>query len=63
MSNTTNDELLDRAREMTEYWTVTMHARILERDIEANDLEALRYHLVQAEHEMKMQEDYNEYNR
>ena len=48
---------------MTEYWTGTMHARILERDIEANDLEALRYHLVQAEHEMKMQEDYNEYNR
>lgn len=51
--------LKQRAEISIEYWTGTMHARILERDIEANDEEALKYHLVIAEHEMQLQEDYN----
>lgn len=51
--------LKQRAEISIEYWTGTMHARILERDIEANDEEALKFHLVIAEHEMQLQEDYN----
>jgi hypothetical protein len=57
MSNVTNDILMDRAREQCEYWTGTMHERIIQRDIEANDLEALHYHVAEAEKEMHMQED------
>lgn len=56
MSNKYNDELLDRVREAMEYWTGTMHERILQRDLDADDLEALRHHLVEAEREMAIQE-------
>lgn len=57
MSNTINETLLSRAWEMIEYWTGTMHARVIERDLQENDLEALRYHVDQAEREMSIQED------
>ena len=52
-----NTELLERAAEALEYWTGTMHGRIIERDLKSNDLEALSYHLRQAEAEMQIQED------
>lgn len=57
MSNNVNTNLLERAADLIDYWEGTVHARVLERDIDANDLEALKYHVSQAEAEMQMQED------
>lgn len=57
MSNQVNTNLLEKANEMCEYWTGTMHERVIQRDIEANDLEALQYHVAEAEREMRLQED------
>lgn len=56
MSNEVNTRLLERASEMIDYWEGTMHARILERDIASNDLEALQYHVAQAEAECSREE-------
>lgn len=58
MSNTVNDTLIERAREQQSYWESTVWDRIIQRDLDANDLEALRYHVAQAEKEMAMQEDH-----
>ena len=59
MSNNVNTELLERAADMIDYWAGTLHERILTRDIDSNDLEALAYHVAQSEAEMRLQEDYN----
>lgn len=59
MSNEINTELLERAATQIDYWQGTMHARVIERDIETNDLEALRYHVDQAEREMYAQETFH----
>lgn len=58
MSDTTNDDLLDRARELIDYWTGTLHARTLQRDIDARDLESLQVHVHDAAAEQAIQEDF-----
>lgn len=45
MSNTTNTTLIERANELMEHYAGTVAERVLQRDIDANDLEALRYHV------------------
>ena len=57
MSNTTNDKLMDSAQDMLEYWAGTLWERIIQRDLDANDLEALHYHVAQAYKEYSIQED------
>lgn len=57
MSNKYNEELLLQASELMDYWTGTMHERILQRDIDSHDYEALQYHLSLARAEMAIQED------
>lgn len=49
MSVETNSQLLDRAAEMIEFWTGTALSKVLQADIERNDLDALRGHVNQAE--------------
>lgn len=57
MSNNSNSNLFERAQELLEYWDGTMWARVIERDINENDLEALYYHCAQAEKERSIQDD------
>lgn len=57
MSHDINTQLFERAQEMLEYWTGTMWERMIQRDIEESDFETLRYHVVEAEKEMAIQED------
>lgn len=47
--NEVNNILLDRASEMYEYWVGTPIARVIERDVAQNDLDALRAHVLKAE--------------
>jgi hypothetical protein len=56
MSNLVNDRLLERASEAVDYWTGTMWARLIEQDLKNNDLEALAYHVREAEKEEAIQE-------
>lgn len=58
MNTKLNSDLRHDAAELIEYWEGTMHARILRRDLLAEDVEALRYHMDQAHREMILQEDY-----
>lgn len=44
MSNKINDELMDRVGELIEYYLSNMEGRILQSDMERNDLESLKYH-------------------
>lgn len=48
MSNTSNDSLIDEARDLTDFWVGTAHADILESLVKANDLEALREAVISA---------------
>lgn len=57
MSNTTNTELYDRAEAMLDVWVNTMHARLIQRALDAQDLEALRYHVANAEREDALEAD------
>ena len=57
MSNQSNDQLYDKALEVMEYWTGTMWERVIQRDLDTDDLEALKYHVDQAYKEMALQED------
>lgn len=56
MSVDTNTELLERAAEMIDYWEGTLHARLIEADIDSGDLESLRYHVTVAEGQASQQE-------
>jgi hypothetical protein len=58
VSNKINDELIERVEELMEYWTGTMWERVLRRDLDTNDLEALQFHLVESYREMAIQENY-----
>lgn len=58
MSNVRNDILLDRARELCEYWAGTMWERLIQQDIKNSDMEALAYHISEAAKEQAIQEDY-----
>lgn len=57
MSNLTNDKLLDRAREMQEYWVGTLWERMIAHAVESNDLEAVARLVREAEAEAAIQED------
>lgn len=57
MSTETNTRLYERAQEAISYWEGTMWERILLRDMKAVDLEALKYHVSEAEKEQAVQED------
>lgn len=48
--------IMEAAEEMLEYWDGTMWARVIERDLQTDDLEALHYHVSQAEKERSIQE-------
>lgn len=57
MSNNINQDLLERAYEVMEQETGTMWERMIKRDIESGDLESLRYHVVEAERHLAIEED------
>lgn len=49
MSNDTNSELMERALTAIGYFEGKLPAQIIEKDLEDGDLEALLYHVKQAE--------------
>lgn len=53
-----NTELLERASECIDYFQDKMPAKILEADLERNDLEMLWVHVREAEMEISRQEYY-----
>jgi hypothetical protein len=58
MSNQVNDQLLERAAEMVEYWEGTLHARIIRHALDTNDLDEVRVAVADAEAEAARQEVY-----
>jgi len=48
MSNITNDALLEEAAFYADYFVGTVMGKILQADLDANDLEGLRFHLNDA---------------
>lgn len=58
MSNYSNEQLLDRAAEMVDYWEGTLHAELIRQALDSNDLEEVRHHVVLAEAEAARQEIY-----
>jgi hypothetical protein len=59
MSDYIADKLYDQVAELVSYWEGTLWARMLERDLDTNDMEALHFHAQQAYAEMQLQESYN----
>lgn len=57
MSNQTNDLLIIWANELMEYFTGTYVERVLQRDIDANDLESLRYHVSEYAAQKAIEDD------
>ena len=57
MSNQVNTQLYELALEMMEYWAGTMWERVIQRDLDVDDLEALRYHTNNAYKQMRLEED------
>lgn len=57
MSNNVNTILFERARDLQEYFTGQVQERILDRDMEAGDLEALKMHVAEYEAERMLQEE------
>ena len=51
MSNNTNQQLLERAAEMVEFWEGTLHAELIRYALDQNDLELVWYNVTQAEAE------------
>ena len=49
MSHNSNTNLMERAREMQEYWTGTLHEKLIQHAIDGNDLESLAEHVAKAE--------------
>lgn len=58
MSNNVNQELLERAAEMVEYWEGTLHAELIRYALDSNDLDQVRQQVVLAEGEAARQEIY-----
>ncbi len=56
MSNNVNEQLLERAAEMVEYWEGTLHAELIRYALDSNDLDLVRQHVVEAEGEAARQE-------
>lgn len=57
MSFINNELLYDRAREVMEYFTNTMWERVIQRDLDSDDLEALAHHIKEAEAQMRHEEE------
>ena len=57
MSNTTNDKLYDEAREMSEFWTGTLHQSIIDDLYEKKDLTGLRKAVADAQQDAYDLED------
>jgi hypothetical protein len=49
MSNEINTRLFERASEMIDYWTGTMHAKLIQNSLDMNDLEQLEADVKRAE--------------
>ena len=63
MSNKINDELYDKALEVMEYFTGTLIERTIQRDLDSDDLEALKYHVDNAWRQMRFEDSMElEYN-
>lgn len=56
MSENANTNLYERAQECIDYFENELPARVIQRDIDANDLEALQHHLTEAEAIIAIQE-------
>jgi hypothetical protein len=56
MSNNVNEELLERASECIDYFGGTTIGKILESDLDSNDLTALVTHVAIAEAQMSQAE-------
>lgn len=56
MSNLTNDNLMERAQEVIDYFEGTAVAKILRMHLEDKDLESLHYAVKEAEGEIFRQE-------
>lgn len=52
-----DEDTRNRVSKMLEYWSGSLHTRLLQRALDENDTEALLYHLRDAEGEYSMQED------
>lgn len=57
MSTDSITQLLEQASELLEEVTGTMWERIIQRDLDTQDYEALKYHVARAESELAMQEE------
>lgn len=54
-----SENIMQTAEKALEYWDEdSMWARLIERDIDANDLESLQFHVDEANNQMSMQEDF-----
>ena len=64
MSNQTNTELLELAKDHQEYWTGTVWEKAIQRMIDTNDLDALKELLIKSAIEMgrESQEHFNNYD-
>lgn len=56
MSHEANTRLFEEAAELIDYWQGTMHAKIMESHLEANDLDGLHESVAMARREMLNQE-------
>lgn len=57
MSHPANDELFEKAREVMEYHVGTYLERVIQRDLDSDDLASLRVHIKQGEDMMAMEHD------
>lgn len=56
MSSDVNTQLFERAAEMVDYYEGTVIAKVIEKNIEDNDLDALRENVTRAEAQASEQE-------
>lgn len=57
MYDNLDGETRDRVSKMLEYWSGTIHTRLIQRALDSDDSEALMYHLSEAEAQYAVQED------
>lgn len=58
MSDEVNVRLFERAAEQIDYWENTLHSRLIQQALDANDLDELRRYVKEAEDAM-FQNEYN----
>lgn len=57
MSHEVNTILIERAGDLIDYFAGTYVARVLQRDVDANDLEALKFHVSEYEAQRMIEEE------